>query len=213
MKTQQDIDEVFRKAAFENELPKNSAFDEAVFWEQLESNLTNEKQSKNRFWYFAAASVVLLVGFLLSWSVSRFGGFEIRYPENGTVRRAILNPAQPEFSPTKNEVAQLAKISPEKKVIVEDTNHEISKVIHKSVAVREDTNHGILIKSRVVREDTNHGAALAIESKVVHKDTNPGYGGFEIRYPENGTVPLRHTNRATLNPAQHVAYFPQSSID
>ena len=208
MKTQQDIDKVFRKAAFEDELPKNSVFDDAVFWDKLESNLTNQKPSNHRFWYLAAASVLLLVGFLLSWSVSRFGGFEIarrtvRYPENGTVPlrhtdRAILNPAQP-------EVAQLAKISPESKVVGEDTDHGISKVIHKSVAVREDTNHGILIKSRVVREDTNHGAALAIDSKVVREDTNPGYGGFEIRYPENGIsnpAQLEDTNHGVETPTE-----------
>ena len=107
MKTQEEIDEVFRKAAFEDELPKNSAFDEAIFWEQLESNLTNQKPSKYRFWYLAAASVLLLIGFLLSWSV---------------------------FSPTENKIAQLSKISSESKV------------------VREDTNHGVSIKSKVVRK-------------------------------------------------------------
>ena len=162
MKTQEDIDAVFRKAALENELPKNSAFDEAIFWEQLESNLTNQKPSKYQFWYLAAASVLLLVGFLLSWSV---------------------------FSPTENKIAQLAKISPESKVVREDANHGVAKISPESKvvredtnhgvaierrAVREDTNHGILIKSRAVREDTNHGAALAIENKTVREDTNYG---------------------------------------
>ena len=182
MKTQQDIDQVFRKAAFEDKLPKNSAFDEAIFWEQLESNLTNQKQSKYRFWYLAAASVLLLVGFLLSWSA---------------------------FSPTDNKFAQLAKISPESRVVREDTDHGISKVIHKSVAVREDTNHGIAKispESKVVREDTNHGVALAIDSKVVRKDTNDGVvirEARDVREDTNHGVAVREdTNHGVETPTE-----------
>ena len=59
-------DEIFRKAAFLNELPQSSNFDQAAFLAKLEGKLKTKKQRKGLLWYMAAASVVL---FFCTWTL------------------------------------------------------------------------------------------------------------------------------------------------